>query len=64
MGFGVVAEGVENKAILDQLVHLDCDTAQGFYFSRPLPVDEFMNWLKDTSLPALPPAADSANSHT
>ncbi len=37
----VVAEGVESKEQLDALRALGCDAAQGFYFARPLPPDEF-----------------------
>jgi len=40
----VVAEGVENKATLEQLKVLGCDLAQGYYFSKPLPFDEFVDW--------------------
>ncbi|MDO9371649.1 MAG: EAL domain-containing protein [Gammaproteobacteria bacterium] len=41
----VVAEGVETLEILDRLVALGCDKAQGYFFSRPLPADEFQSWL-------------------
>lgn len=37
----VIAEGVENKEQIDFLMEYGCDTAQGFYFSKPLSVDEF-----------------------
>ncbi len=37
LGLSVVAEGVETQAILDQLRSLDCDEAQGYFMSRPLP---------------------------
>lgn len=36
-----VAEGVENQQQLDALRQMGCDVAQGYYFSRPIPVDEF-----------------------
>ncbi len=36
----VVAEGVESEAQLSLLQRFGCDTAQGFYFARPLPADE------------------------
>jgi diguanylate cyclase (GGDEF)-like protein/PAS domain S-box-containing protein len=35
LGLRVVAEGVEQPAQLDALVHLGCDAAQGFLFARP-----------------------------
>ncbi|MBI3776249.1 MAG: EAL domain-containing protein [Gammaproteobacteria bacterium] len=37
----VTAEGIETKAQLDYLTLLGCDEAQGFYFSTPLPAQEF-----------------------
>jgi diguanylate cyclase (GGDEF)-like protein len=35
LGLKVVAEGVETKEQLEILEKLDCDSIQGFYFSRP-----------------------------
>jgi EAL domain-containing protein (putative c-di-GMP-specific phosphodiesterase class I) len=37
----VVAEGVETEKQLKLLKEAGCDLVQGYYFSRPLPVDEF-----------------------
>ncbi len=37
LGLTVVAEGVETQAILDQLRDLQCDEAQGYLMSKPLP---------------------------
>ena len=37
----VVAEGVENIEIADQLAGLRCDILQGYFFDRPLPVEVF-----------------------
>ncbi|MCQ4158447.1 EAL domain-containing protein [Roseomonas sp. GC11] len=42
----VIAEGVENE---DQLAHLraeGCDEVQGYYFSKPLPAEEFARLLR------------------
>lgn len=45
LGFSVVAEGVENKASLDLLTQIQCDYAQGYYLSRPLKSEQFIQWL-------------------
>lgn len=41
LGLDMVAEGVETKEHADFLLECGCDTAQGFYYSRPLPLDGF-----------------------
>lgn len=43
----VVAEGVERKDQLALLLAYGCDLAQGFYFSPPLPADEFARLLRE-----------------
>lgn len=37
----VVAEGIERKEQVEFLAGLGCDMIQGYYFAKPLPVDEF-----------------------
>ncbi|MEK9953171.1 MAG: EAL domain-containing protein, partial [Curvibacter sp.] len=45
LGLSVVAEGVENAAILELLRGLGCDEVQGYHISRPMPAPDFMEWL-------------------
>ena len=52
LGLQVIAEGVEDRQIWDELARLGCDYAQGFYLSRPLPADKLTRKL------ALAPAED------
>lgn len=47
MGMKVTAEGVETEEQLDFLNDLDCDDVQGYYFSKPLPLEEFCGLLKN-----------------
>jgi len=42
MGIETVAEFVENEAILEELMTIGIDYAQGYYLGRPCPVDEAM----------------------
>lgn len=42
MGFSVTAEGIENAEMADTMSALGCDYLQGYYFSKPLPADEFV----------------------
>ena len=53
LGLEVVAEGVETTEVLDVLAALECDVAQGFLLSRPLPAAEFDGWLGRPRLIAL-----------
>ncbi|MDO8703717.1 MAG: PAS domain S-box protein [Sulfuricaulis sp.] len=47
----VVAEGVETQAQLNFLRQHDCDTAQGYYYSRPVPPEDFVRFLGQGPLP-------------
>ncbi len=53
LGLECVTEGVETVAQIEILKNNGCHIAQGFYFDRPLPVEEFEakldhNYYKDT----------------
>lgn len=45
LGLRVVAEGVETQTQLDVLKGFGCHSYQGYFFSRPLPIDEFASVL-------------------
>lgn len=42
LGMEVITEGVETKSQLDMLNAMGCRLYQGYYFSKPIPVDEFV----------------------
>lgn len=42
----IVAEGISNKTQAKILRTMGCDSFQGYYFSKPLPADEFRNLLE------------------
>lgn len=37
----IVAEGIESREQVDFLREQDCDLIQGYYFAKPMPLDEF-----------------------
>jgi len=49
LGLRVVAEGIEDQRSWDALVGMGCDSAQGYYLSRPLLADDLTRWLQATS---------------
>jgi len=49
MGLGVIAEGVETKKQLDFLNQRMCDEIQGFYYFKPMPVNEIEELLKKSN---------------
>lgn len=42
----VVAEGVETKEQYDYLKKIGCDYIQGYYFSKPVPKEEFVEFIR------------------
>ncbi len=45
LNLSVVAEGVENQTQVDRLREIGCDFVQGFFFAKPMPVQDFENLL-------------------
>ena len=57
LGFRTIAEGVETQGQLDFLREHECDEIQGYFYSKPVPADEFARLLargpeRDPVLPA------------
>jgi diguanylate cyclase (GGDEF)-like protein/PAS domain S-box-containing protein len=46
LGMDVVAEGIETEQQLTLLQQLQCKCGQGYFFSKPLPVNEGEDWLR------------------
>ena len=64
MKLEVIAEGVENDAQLAYLRRHGCDEMQGYYFSRPVPQEEFEQMLMAGKLLQAPQDAGSEEQQT
>jgi len=51
LGIQVVAEGVEEKPQVEFLKNKNCDYIQGYYFAKPMPVDELDQYLANRCSP-------------
>jgi EAL domain-containing protein (putative c-di-GMP-specific phosphodiesterase class I) len=45
LGLKVVAEGIESKAVWERLKEMGCDKGQGYFIARPMPPEDFSQWL-------------------
>ncbi|ART62033.1 sensor domain-containing diguanylate cyclase [Kushneria marisflavi] len=45
LGFEVVAEGIEDAVVADHLEALNCNVGQGYFFYRPMPLEETLSIL-------------------
>ncbi|RLP52355.1 MAG: EAL domain-containing protein [Ketobacter sp.] len=43
----VVAEGVETREQYEALKKMDCDYIQGFYFAKPMPKEDFLQFIAE-----------------
>lgn len=46
MGFKIIAEGVETLSLAQFLNESGCNFQQGYYYSRPLPASDFLDFIK------------------
>ena len=47
LGVPVIAEGVETEEQVLALKAMGCDIVQGFYFSKPVPADDYEEYIKE-----------------
>ena len=47
LGMSIVAEGVETQEIYDKLKEMECEVAQGYFLSRPIPEDQLFQWVSE-----------------
>lgn len=46
MGLHIVSEGVETREQFEHLAKIGIDYIQGYYFSKPLPAEEFLAFVR------------------
>ncbi len=49
MELEIVSEGVETKEQMDAIASMGIDYIQGYYFSKPLPEEEFLEFIRDAN---------------
>ena len=48
LGLKAIAEGVESIEVWDKLKAMGCDSAQGYYMSKPLTSEKFAEWMQSS----------------
>ncbi len=46
MNMEIVVEGIETENMVQQFTDLNCDYIQGYYYSKPIPEDDFVEFIK------------------
>ena len=46
MDMKIVVEGIETKEMVDNFSDMKCEYIQGFYFSKPVPKNEFVRFIR------------------
>jgi EAL domain-containing protein (putative c-di-GMP-specific phosphodiesterase class I)/GGDEF domain-containing protein len=46
LGLEVVAEGINSKLDEDTLRDFGCDIGQGYYYAKPMSIDDYIHWLE------------------
>ena len=47
----ITAEGVEDERVVRKLIELGCDEGQGYYWSKPVPLHEWRQYLQQQASP-------------
>jgi len=45
LGLEVVAEGINSQEDEDTLRSFGCDIGQGYYYAKPMPIEDYLDWL-------------------
>ncbi len=47
MNMEIVVEGIETEKMVEQFTNLNCDYIQGYYYSKPIPEEQFVEFIKE-----------------
>lgn len=50
MNMEIVVEGIETQSMAKQFADLNCDYIQGYYYSKPIPEDDFVEFIRRTHI--------------
>lgn len=48
MDMEIVVEGIETEQMVETFSDLNCDYIQGYFYSKPIPENDFVNFIKDS----------------
>ena len=48
LALDIIAEGAETKSQITFLTNIGCDSIQGYYFSKPIPCNEFESLIRNS----------------
>lgn len=54
MDMEIVVEGVETQELVDRFTNLECEFIQGFFYSRPIPKDQFIEFISSSNSKSVP----------
>jgi diguanylate cyclase (GGDEF)-like protein len=60
LGYSIIAEGIEDKEQVDHLLKLGCHCGQGYFYGKPMPIDEFIRYAS-TNYPGVLPLKGKQN---
>lgn len=46
MNMEIVVEGIETEKMVEQFTDLNCDYIQGYFYSKPIPEDDFVEFIR------------------
>jgi EAL domain-containing protein (putative c-di-GMP-specific phosphodiesterase class I) len=49
IGMEIVAEGVEDEQTAHWLIEQGCDYIQGFFYAKPMPENQYIEFLKSNA---------------